>query len=194
MISRSAASAYFPRVNVPRRHVGHVQTIDTTIDKSEVSFRYLDAIRRNGVQGGTHLLDRFGSSRPAQKERKWRGGRGLLPPWDGRKVEFSSPDTRLWPAVPVYLVHSAVTRGVPKPPVLCIVIGWAEFENAPALTQGRVHYNIIDLYIQMVSLSLLDLLNRLLPQSPSRHDPSENLGPAQLMTDGPSVRRKGERA
>src|ERR1017187_4293802 len=27
----------------------------------------------------------------AQGERKWRGGRGLLPPWDGRKVEFSSP-------------------------------------------------------------------------------------------------------
>ena len=60
---------------------------------------------------------------PAQGERKWRGGRGLLPPWDVRKVEFSSPETRLWPAVPVYLVHSAVTRGVPKPPVLCIVIG-----------------------------------------------------------------------
>src|ERR1035438_5160687 len=31
------------------------------------------------------------SSWPAQGERKWRGGRGLLPPWDGRKVEFSSP-------------------------------------------------------------------------------------------------------
>ena len=46
------------------------------------------------------------------------GGWGLLPPWDGRKFEFFSSDTRLWPAVPVYLVHSAVTRGVPKPPVL----------------------------------------------------------------------------
>src|ERR1035441_9646295 len=63
------------------------------------------------------------SSWPAQGERKWRGGRGLLPPWDGRKIEFSSPSVLLWPAVPVYLVHSAVTRGVPKPPVFCIVIG-----------------------------------------------------------------------
>jgi hypothetical protein len=53
------------------------------------------------------------------------GGRGLLPPWDGRKFEFSSLDTRLWPAVPVYFVHSAVPHGVPKPPVFCIVIGVA---------------------------------------------------------------------
>ncbi len=51
------------------------------------------------------------------------GGRGLLPPGEWRKVEFSSSDTRLWPAVPDYLVHSAVTRGVPTPPVFCIVIG-----------------------------------------------------------------------
>jgi hypothetical protein len=51
------------------------------------------------------------------------GWAGLLPPWDGRKVEFASPDTRLWSAVPVYLVHSAVTRGVVKPPVVCVVIG-----------------------------------------------------------------------
>src|SRR6266567_3320069 len=39
------------------------------------------------------------------------------------KLSSPPPDTRLWPAVPVYLVHSAVTRGVPKPPVLCVVIG-----------------------------------------------------------------------
>ena len=59
------------------------------------------------------------------KGKKMEGGRGLLPPWDRRKFEFSAPDTRLWPAVPVYLVHSAVTHGVPKPPVFCIVIGVA---------------------------------------------------------------------
>src|SRR5438067_9790895 len=33
------------------------------------------------------------------------------------------PSTRLWPAMPVYLIHSALTRGVRKPPLLCIVIG-----------------------------------------------------------------------
>ena len=59
--------------------------------------------------------------------KKMEGGRGLLPPWHGRKVEFSSPDTRLWPVVPVYFVHSAVTRGVSKPPVFCIVIGVGRF-------------------------------------------------------------------
>ena len=74
----------------------------------------------------------------AQWERKWRGGRGLLAPWHRRKVEFSSPDTRLWPAVPVYLIHSAVTRGVRKSPVLCIVIGGPEFENCSRLTHAEV--------------------------------------------------------
>jgi len=39
----------------------------------------------------------------------------------------------------------------------------------------------------MVPISLLDLLDRLPPQSPSRDDPREKLGPAQLMIDGRSA-------
>jgi hypothetical protein len=51
VISRSAVPLTLRGVNVPLSHVDHVQTIDTTIDKSEMSFRYFDATRRNGVQG-----------------------------------------------------------------------------------------------------------------------------------------------
>src|SRR5438270_12617917 len=44
-------------------------------------------------------------------------------PVTGKKSLVLLPDNRFWPAVPVYLIHSAATRAVRKPPLLCIVIG-----------------------------------------------------------------------
>jgi hypothetical protein len=94
-----------------------------------------------------------GWAEPNGKENRG-GGRELLAPWHGRKVEFSSPDTRLWPAVPVYLIHSALTHGVRKPPVLCIASGWVEFQKCSRSSGLLVHYNMIYIYIRIILMYL----------------------------------------
>src|SRR5438045_9638862 len=67
--------------------------------------------------------------RPPQRERKWRVGGGSCRPGMEEKLSSPRPTLGLWPAVPVYFVHSAVTRGVPKPPVLSLVLGGARISK-----------------------------------------------------------------
>ncbi len=43
------------------------------------------------------------------------------------KSEILLPSVRLWPAVPVYFVHSVVSRGFTSLPVFCIVVGVGRF-------------------------------------------------------------------
>src|SRR5579864_1148280 len=83
---------------------------------------------------GSHSL----TATASPKGKKMEGWRGLLPPWDGRKVEFSSPDTRLWPAVPRLLRTlrrdpwgSAASRALHRHR------GGPNLKNAPALSGQR---------------------------------------------------------
>src|SRR5436305_438248 len=88
--------------------------------------------------------------------------------------------------MPVYLVHSAVTHGVRKPPLLCIVIGVGRISKMLPLSLRASSSTTTRFIYTFASLSLLDLLNGLAPK-PSRDDPSEKYRPARCMIDGRSV-------
>ena len=77
------------------------------------------------------------SSWPAQGERKWRGGRGLLPPWDGRKVQFSSPTLGSGLPCPSICTLRRDPWGSEASRALHRHRGGPNLKNAPALTQGR---------------------------------------------------------
>src|ERR1035441_2945052 len=70
-------------------------------------------------------------------ERKWRGGRGLLPPWDGRKVQFSSPTLGSGLPCPSICTLRRDPWGSEASRALHRHRGGPNLKNAPALTQGR---------------------------------------------------------
>src|SRR5438309_10502419 len=100
-----------------------------------------------------------------------------------KKVRVLLRKTRFWRAVPVYLIHSAATRAVRKPPLLCIVIGVGRISKMlPLSLRASSAPTNGDIYT-FASVALLYLLNRLTP-STSRDDPSDNDHSARYILDG----------
>jgi hypothetical protein len=82
--------------------------------------------------------------------KKSRGGRGLLAPWDVRKVEFSPPNSALACRARLPCTLRRHPWGSEASPGLHRHRGGPNFKNAPALTRGLlVHYNMIYIYIRV---------------------------------------------
>src|SRR5438067_12592694 len=72
---------------------------------------------------GPHSLTATASPM-GKKIEGWAGAPG---PMAWKRSEERRVGTERWPAMPVYHIHYALTRGVRKPPLLCIVIGVGRF-------------------------------------------------------------------
>jgi hypothetical protein len=107
------------------------------------------------------------------------GGRGLLPPWMAEKLSSPPRHSALACRARLSCTLRRGPWGSEASRALHRHRGGPNLKMLPlSLRAFSSRYDIIDLYIKMVSLSLLDLLNRLLPRSSRGDDPMENLGAA----------------
>jgi len=88
-----------------------------------IAHRIITVYPNNFLISNTFCLETRKASGLSPRGKKMEAWAAAPAPWHGRKIEFSSPDARPRLPLPVYFVHSAVTCGVAKASLLCIVIG-----------------------------------------------------------------------